>query len=188
MRDVSLLSESILGVVTSVPSSQEPVAACPDERVAALVHAAALRTAQISGVLALAPAPLGLLTLLPDLVAVWRVQSQLVSDVAAAYGKSAELTKESLLWCLFKHSAAQVVKDMVYRAGERYLIRPVSLQLLQNLATRVGVHLAKKAMGRTVARFVPFAGAVGVAGYAYYDTQKVGKTAQALFQKTVVVE
>jgi hypothetical protein len=51
----------------------------------------------------MAPGQLGLLTVLPDLVAMWRIQSQLVSDIAAVYGKTANLGREHMLWCLFKH-------------------------------------------------------------------------------------
>lgn len=34
------------------------------------------------------PGPLGLLTILPDMYAIWRVQAQLVADIAAVYGKT----------------------------------------------------------------------------------------------------
>lgn len=57
------------------------------------------------------------------LIAMWRIQSQLVSDIASVYGKTANLGKEHMLWCLFKHSAAQAFTDVAFRAGERYLIR-----------------------------------------------------------------
>jgi hypothetical protein len=38
-----------------------------------------------------------------------------------------------------------------------------------------------------VARYAPVIGAIGVGGYAYYDTNKVAKTAIELFSKEVVV-
>ena len=93
-------------------------------------------TAKISGLAAMAPGPLGLLTVLPDIVAMWRIQSQLVSDVAAVYGKTGSLSKEHLLWCLFKHSAAQTFRDVAYRVAERFLIQPLTMHALQKL-TRV---------------------------------------------------
>jgi hypothetical protein len=131
----------------------------------------------------MAPGPLGLFTVLPDLIAMWRVQSQLVADIASVYGKTANLTKEHMLWCLFKHSAAQTFRDVAYRAGERYLIRPLSLKALQKLTTSIGVRLSERAVGRAVSRFLPLVGAAGVAGYAYFDTKKVGAAAIDIFSK-----
>lgn len=179
-------SDAILGLITTVHVSTEPLSATPQTRAAELSEKAALTTAKISGLAAMAPGPIGLLTLLPDLVAMWRIQSQLVSDIAAVYGKTADLGKEHMLWCLFRHSAAQTFRDVVYRAGERYLIRPLSVRALQKLTATIGVKLSQRAIGKAVARFLPLVGAAGVAGYAYYDTKKVGAAAIEIFSKEPV--
>ena len=179
----SRVSEVILGLVAVVPVSVEPQSSTPQARAAELNENAARTTAKISGLAAMAPGPLGLLTVLPDLVAMWRIQSQLVSDIAAAYGKTANLGKEHMLWCLFKHSAAQTFRDIAYRAGERYLIRPLSLRALQKLTTAIGVKVSQRAFGKAIARFLPLVGAAGVAGYAYYDTKKVGAAAIGIFSQ-----
>ena len=80
-----------------------------------------------SGVIALPLGPIGWLTILPELIAVWKIQSQLVSDIAAIYGKRASLTQEQMIYYLFRHTAAQVFGDVVVRVGERVLVRRVSL-------------------------------------------------------------
>jgi hypothetical protein len=180
------ISDAILGLVAVIPVSTEPQTATPDRRAAQLCEAAARTTAKISGLAALAPGPLGLFTVLPDLIAMWRIQSQLVSDIASVYGKTANLSREHMLWCLFKHSAAQSIRDVAYRAGERYLIRPLSLKALQKLTTSIGVRLSERAVGKAVARFLPLVGAAGVAGYAYYDTRKVGSAAMDIFSREPV--
>jgi hypothetical protein len=117
----------------------------------------------------------------------WRIQSQLVSDIAAVYGKTANLGREHMLWCLFKHSAAQTFLDIAYRAGERYLVRPLSLRALQKLTAAIGVKISQRAFGKAVARFLPLVGAAGVAGYAYYDTKKVGAAAIEIFSREAVL-
>jgi len=136
----------------------------------------------VSGSLALAPGPFGLLTVLPDLLAVWKIQSQMVSDIAAVYGQSATLTTEHMLYCLFKHSAAQAVRDLAVRAGERWLIRQASGAVLQSVVQRLGTRLGQKVLGSGAARFVPLLGAAGVGGYAWYDTRQVAASAIALFE------
>jgi hypothetical protein len=129
-----------------------------------------------------------MLTLLPDIIGVWKVQAQMVADIAATYGKTATLTREHMLYCLFRHLLSQGLRDVVVRAGERFLVRRASLQVLQKLATLIGVKVTQRAMGKAVARYAPIVGAAGVAAYAFYDTKKVAKTAIELFGADVVIE
>jgi hypothetical protein len=176
------LGHALLDLAGRVPPSEQVPALQPRQAAQALSKAAANKAALTSGSLALAPGPFGLLTVLPDLLAVWKIQSQLVSDIAAVYGQSATLSTEHMLYCLFKHSAAQAVRDLAVRAGERWIIRKASGALLQNIVKRLGARLSQKALGAGAARFVPLLGAVGVGGYAYYDTTKVAASAIDLFE------
>jgi hypothetical protein len=177
------LSQAALDIAGRIPASAQAASLQPLQAAQALTRAAANKAAMTSGTLALAPGPFGLLTVLPDLLAVWRIQSQLVSDIAAVYGQSASLSKEHMLYCLFKHSAAQAVRDLAVRAGDRWLVRKASGALLKNIAKRIGARLSQKVLGNGAARFFPLLGAVGVGGYAYYDTTKVAASAIALFQQ-----
>lgn len=176
------ISHALLDIAGRVPPSGQTRALQPLQAAQELMRAAANKAAMTSGTLALAPGPFGLLTVLPDLLAVWKIQSQLVSDIAAVYGQSATLSTEHMLYCLFKHSAAQAVRDLAVRAGERWLIRKASGALLQNIVRRLGARLSQKALGAGAARFVPVLGALGVGGYAYYDTTQVAASAIRLFE------
>ena len=122
-----------------------------------------------------------MLTVLPDLMAIWRVQSSLVADIASAYGKSGALTQESMVYCLFKHGGAALLRDLVVRVGERAVIRRASLRLMQELLGKIGVRVTARVVGRAASRWIPIAGAVGIGAYAYYDTKKVGDNAIELF-------
>lgn len=179
------VTDAIMKLVSKVPPSSEICSATPDARVRKLVRDAARTTAGISGGAALAPGPLGMLTLLPDLVGVWKVQAQMVADIAATYGKSATLTQEQMVYCLFKHSAAQLLRDIIVREGGRYLVLPVSLRMMRSLATKIGIQVGQRSVGKAIARYAPLVGALGVGAYAYYDTQKVADTAIELFGSEV---
>jgi len=126
---VRKVSEKLLELVGSIPMSGEHAAADPRTRAHALVSSAALRSAAISGSLALPPGPLGLITILPDLYAIWRVQAQLVVDIAAVYSKTVFLTEETMLFSLFRHAAAQAIRDLIVRACERVLVERPTLDL-----------------------------------------------------------
>src|SRR4029450_3264200 len=83
-------------VINEVPSSVETQSSDALLRARKLTAGASLRAAAISGALALPTGPLGWLTILPDLAAIWRVQAQLVADIGAAFGKRGKLTEESV--------------------------------------------------------------------------------------------
>ncbi len=176
------LAGAAMDLAGRIPASAQAASPQPLAAAQALTRVAAQQAALTSGTLALAPGPFGLLTVLPDLLAVWRIQSQLVSDIAAVYGQSASLSREHMLYCLFKHSAAQAVRDLAVRAGERWVVRQASGALLQNVVRRIGLRLSQKLLGNGAARFIPLLGAVGVGGYAYYDTTQVAASAIALFE------
>jgi len=180
---VRKVSAKLIELVGNIPLSGEHAAATPRTRARALVRKSALKSAAISGSLALPPGPLGLMTILPDLFAIWRIQARLVADIAAVYGKTGFLTTETILFCLFKHAAAQAVRDLIVRAGERVLIERPTWRTLQRISARIGAKTTQRILGRGASRWVPIAGALGVAGYAYYDTSAVGQTAMDLFSK-----
>ena len=176
------------GITSTVPASPEEARETPAVRAQELTRAAASQAAATAGALALPPGPLGMLTIVPDLVAVWHIQRQLVADIAACYGKSGELQREAMIYCLFKHAAAQVVRDLAVRLGTRLMLRRATVQTVERSLQRIGVAVSQRALGRSISRWVPVAGAVGVGAYAFYDTMQVGKTARELFEGEVVRE
>lgn len=176
------LVEALSDLTARVPSSPETEREAPAGRAKELTVSAAAQAAAMAGALSLPPGPLGMLTIVPDLLGVWHIQRQLVADIAASYGKSAELHRETMVYCLFRHATAQVARDLMVRVGERMLLRRGSVALVQQTLRRIGLVISQRAVGRSVARWLPIAGAVGVGAYAYYDTVQVGRTAQELFE------
>ncbi len=175
-------------IISEIPPSDEIEDTNPELRAHVLMKKAALKAATISGTLALPPGSLGVITVLPDLIGIWRLQAQLVSDIAAAYGVQASLTRETMLYCLFRHAAAQVIRDLVTRVGERIVVQRAWWRLNRKALQRVGFEATQRAMRRGLARFLPLIGALGVAAYAYYDTAQVGQTAIEFFSKEIEIK
>jgi len=182
------IAQAILDFLSEIPKSAEPPDDSPVERARGIAKAAARRASTVAGALALPPGPAGLLTILPELVAVWRIQAQMVADIAAAFGKTRALSREQMLYCLFKHSAAQAVRDLVVRGGERYLVRAATVRVVQDAAAKIGVKVTQRAIAKSVSRWLPVVGVLGVAGYAYYDTAQVAATAISFFDKEIIDE
>ena len=121
-----------------------------------------------------------MLTVLPDLHLIWKTQRQMVADIFGLYGRSAELTRVHMLYCLFRHAASHVLRDVVVRTGQRVIVQQVASGALQGLAQRIGITLTKRIAGTAATRWVPLAGAAAVSAYAYWDTLQVARTAHKL--------
>jgi CheY-like chemotaxis protein len=87
---------------------------------------AAKQAALLSGSLALPPGPIGMLTVLPDLYLIWKTQRQMVADMFGLYGRSAELTRTHMLYCLFRHAASHVLRDLAVRTGQRVIVQEIA--------------------------------------------------------------
>lgn len=184
----SRIGAAILGFLGEVPSSRHMRSATPAESARQVAARAAAKAATAAGTLALPPGPLGWLTILPEMVAVWRVQATMVADIAALYGRQGTLTQEQMLYCLFKHTASQAVRDLVVRAGERWLVKKATLGVLRTIAGRIGAKISERAVTKGASRWLPVVGAIGVAAYAYYDTAQVAKAAIALFEREIELD
>lgn len=184
----SAFEQAILPLFARIPTSKEAPSQTPLADARRKASVAAAKAALAAGSLALPPGPLGWMTILPEMMGVWRLQRQLVADIAALYGKQSSLTPEQIVYCLFEHTATQGVRDLVVRVGQRTLVRRASPRLMASLMRRIGVRVGQRVMGKGAARFLPVVGAVGVGAYAYYDTARVAMTAIELFEGVIDVD
>lgn len=178
---INTVATTILDVVAQVPQSHQHRATVPAAQARAIARAAARQASLVAGSLSLPPGWLGWITVLPEMLAVWKIQAQMVADIAGVYGQHHRLRREHLLYCLFKQVSAQLFRDLAVRMGERVVVRPASSKVLQLLAQQLGGQLASLALRKGASRFVPLLGALGVGAYAYYDTWQVANNALALF-------
>jgi hypothetical protein len=184
----SPLVDALQKVLARIPHSREPEPRDPKGRSEAIGRIASVKAAAISGSLALPPGPAGLLTVIPDLYLIWRLQGQMVADIAAAYGKTAFLTREGMVYCLFKHGAAQILRELVVRSGQRLLVRRASLDALQAALRTVGIHLTERFATRAVSRWLPVVGSLTVGAFAYRDTARVARTAVEVFESDLAID
>jgi hypothetical protein len=175
-------------VIHEIPTSTEKETSDARIRSRKLISEASFKAAAISGALALPSGPLAWLTILPDLAAIWRLQAQMVADIGAVFGKKGKLTEESMIYCLFRHAAAQVVRDLVTRMGERVVVQRTSFRVAENVLESIGIRLVHRVARGGLWRLLPAIGALAVAGYAYYDTEQVGQTAVEFFSRDIDFE
>jgi len=174
------VSGAIERIIAAVPVPRTQPVDDPAQAAERIVKRAARQAGMLSGSLALPPGPLGMLTVLPDLYLIWQTQRQMVADVFALYGRTAELTRTHMLYCLFRHAASHVLRDVAVRAGERVVVRELSAGALRSALSGVGIVVTQRMAGSAASRWIPLAGAIAVGGYAYWDTLQVAKTARRL--------
>jgi hypothetical protein len=180
--------DAIESAVSHVPASRERAAQQPALAARNLARKAARRAAALSGALALPPGALGMLTVIPDLIAIWRIQAQMVADIAGLYGRELQLTRSHMVYCLFRHAATQLARDVAVRTGERLVFRQLSAGAMRSVLNGVGFNVTQRIAGTAASRWLPVVGAAAVAGYAYYDTMQVAKTAIALLGTPLLSE
>ncbi len=176
------LTELIVQLVGERTASTAQRAQAPAVQAQRRAHAAAAQAGMTSAALSLPPGPLGWLTVLPEMVGVWRIQRQLVADIAALYGQPQPPSREVLMYCLFRHRAPDTLRDLAVRVGERTLVKNTSVRVVRSVAQRVGIKLTEGAAARGVSRLLPLVGALGVGAYAWRDTLQVGANAVAYFE------
>jgi len=179
------IGKAILDFIGQVPQTRESKSYDADNLARSIARSAQSRAAATAATLALPPGPLGWFTVVPELMAVWRIQAQMVADIAGVYGKQGQLSREQMIYCLFRHTAAQVARDLVVRVGQRYIVRHLSERGLETLAQRIGMHFTRRALGQAASRWLPLLGAVGVGGYAWFDTRQVARSACELFRRDI---
>jgi hypothetical protein len=182
------LLRAIENLAISIPSSSEPLSSNPQLRAREIIRIAGFKAGALSATLALPSGPAGMLTLIPDLIKVWQLQQQMVADIAACFGKSSQLNRQMMIYCLFRHGAAMLVRDVVARVGERVIVKQTSLRGVQQTLGKIGIHVTQKAVGKTLSRWLPIVGPVLIGGYSLMDTRKVGNTAIDNFSREIEIE
>jgi hypothetical protein len=177
-----LLGRTVLDILSALPPSSRGRADDPAAASRELTGRAAAKAGLAAGALALPLGPLGWLTLLPELATVWRLQAALVVDIAAVHGHPPP-PPELVLQCLFQHTGGHALREVLAQAGERGLVQLATSPLGRLLAARLGAMVLKRLAGRGLARWVPVAGALGLAAWAAWDTRQVARNAQAAFSR-----
>jgi hypothetical protein len=184
----SRIAQTILDAIAHIPDTDERKSRTPRQQARKIASAAAAKAGLSAGALATPPGFAGMLTLIPELLTVWRVQTKMIADIAAIYGQTPKLTREQMLYCLFRATAPTAVGALVVMIGESVLVRRTTLRAIQKIAEKVGIKVTRTLLGRSIARWLPLVGALGVGAYTYFETGRVAQTAIDLFEKVIDVE
>ncbi len=152
-----------------------------------IVRRHAVQASSVSAALSIPGGVVGLLSVIPDVAAVWRIQAQMIANVAAAHGKEALVTREQMIWCMFRQMAFGMAKELIVQQGSRYLVKQVQPKMIQKIAEKIGHGIVKGQGAKLISKAVPLVGSVSSGALTYYDTMRVGKNARELYSKEVIL-
>jgi hypothetical protein len=67
------------------------------------------------------------------------------------------------------------------------LCKQVSLRFVQQVLQKIGIRVLQRTVAKAALKWLPIVGALGLAGYAWWDTAQVGKTAKEFFEKDIEI-
>ncbi|XDD50338.1 hypothetical protein AB3N59_00505 [Leptospira sp. WS92.C1] len=180
-------SEKFLTLLTDLRGYRSPFGKTvgdPSDFIRECVQKASIRAGAISAGLSIPKRHLGYLTLLPEMILFYRIQGHLVKDIAALYGKEAQVSPEIMSYCIFPDKNHALIRSLVRDVGSRVLVRPASLEILRSIGFHLGWKLFRR-NGNLSSKYawLPYLGAVLNGGISFLDTKTTGKRAEELFQK-----
>ncbi|MBP1730268.1 MAG: hypothetical protein H6Q55_697 [Deltaproteobacteria bacterium] len=164
--------------------SQIEVTGTPEE----MTREAARRTFAVSMAAGLAPGFFGVMTILPEIVSVTKIQIRLVHRIAGYYRAGASLDRTVLLLIFSEAIGLMAGKGLLRRVGARLIVTALNTGLARRLAKQIGARIVAKAVQKGIARWLPVVLAPVLAAFSRSMTLRIGRHATRLFSEGIVVE
>lgn len=144
------------------------------------------KNALISGGASMIPGPLGMAAAIPEIIAVINNQLKMIYDIAKANGQN-EINKE-LLISVFLSAMGNASGNLLIVHGQKIMAKRVGARALQTLIKLLGGKITQQLAKSMAAKWIPIAGAIAMAAWSKYTTNKIGQKAKEVFSKEIVFE
>lgn len=129
---------------------------------------------------------LNILTSVPETLMIIRNQLSMIYDISVALNKSHHMNKELMIY-IFSSAESKGLLSMVSHSHDKLTIRKVSLNVFEALIGRIGLRITQNLLKRGLAKFIPMAGAVVMAGWSRMTTKEIGKKAADILSKDIEI-
>lgn len=144
------------------------------------------KNALISGGASIIPGPLGMAAAIPEIIAVINNQLKMIYDIAKANGQK-EINKELLITVLLS-AMGNASGNLLIVHGQKIMAKRVGARVLQTLIKLLGGKITQQIAKSMAAKWIPIAGAIAMAAWSKYTTNKIGQKAKEVFSKEIVFE
>lgn len=129
---------------------------------------------------------LNILTSVPETLMIIRNQLSMIYDISVVLNKSHHMNKE-LMTYIFSSAEGKGLLSMVSHSNDKLTIRKVSLNVFEAIVGRLSVRITQNLLKKTLAKFIPMAGAVVMAGWSRMTTAEIGKKASEILSKDIEI-
>ncbi|MBN1382450.1 MAG: hypothetical protein JXA41_12295 [Deltaproteobacteria bacterium] len=160
------------------------VTGLPDE----MIRMAGRQAFAISTCAGLIPGLWGFFTILPELIAVTKLQINLIYKLANYYGKAHRLNA-SIIFSIFA-TALGVGEHRIFmrEVGPRIIVKTLSSQALRKMAPQIGANVGARITRRYVARWFPILTAPAFGYFSLATTTKIAYVADEIFLPDMDIE
>lgn len=141
----------------------------------------------ISSAAALVPGPAGWITILPELLAITKIQISLIADIADYYGMAPKVNSSTII-LVFANELGLSVRGLAKKTGEKVIITVLSQKAVLAVSKRIGLKIGGKVTQRVLGRIVPFILAPIFGKFSKTMTERIGKEAIDLFSTGIEME
>lgn len=186
------LSEKLLSVFELVLKERSSYYAEGNEKptledVDQIINSYVKTNTAVSAGLNLIPGPAGLMAAIPEILTVIRNQIAMVYDICVAYDKERFLNRD-LLMGVFAEDTTATGNELVLVHGDKLILKSTSQLVFKKVVAVLATKLAEQLVKRSIAKFVPFAGAAAIATWTRHMTKKLGLHAKELLALDIELE
>lgn len=144
------------------------------------------KNALISGGSSLIPGPWGMAAAIPEIIAVISNQLTMIYDIAKAHGQK-EIDKELLL-TVFLSAMGNATGNLLIIHGQKIMMKRIGQRAIQTIIRILGGKITQQLAKSMAAKWIPIAGAVAMAAWSRYMTNKIGEKSIEIFSKEIIFE
>ena len=144
------------------------------------------KNALISGGTSLIPGPWGMAAAIPEIIAVISNQLTMIYDIAKAHGQK-EIDKELLL-TVFLSAMGNATGNLLIIHGQKIMMKRIGQRAIQTIIRILGGKITQQLAKSMAAKWIPIAGAVAMAAWSRYMTNKIGEKSIEIFSKEIIFE
>jgi len=167
-----------------IPTDLDIEGKTPEE----MVKSASWKAFAISTAAAIPPGFIGYATILPEIMAVTKVQINLIYSIAKYYGKAATMNTTITTLIFANEAGITISQDVVKKMGPKLVVRAMGTKALRPITQRIAVRIGGRITQKLVARWIPFVLAPLFGAFSKSMTTTIGKYAIKLFQNDIEIE
>ncbi len=143
--------------------------------------------AGVSGIAGAIPGPIGMATVVPEMITVLNNQIKMIYDIGKAYNQEKVMTKELIIGIMVDSIGRGAGALLTVQAG-KVMSKRVGARALQKIIAVLGLRVGQKVLSAMATRWIPIAGAIAMASWSKYSTHKIGEKAIEVFSKEIIIE